>query len=235
MIAWVAGATGYTGREVVRVLIERGAEVHAHVRPDSPRRAEWAERLGALGAVVEVTPWTDAEQAAALRRVRPTEVYALLGTTQARARAAARAGAPPADYAAVDVGLTLCLLGAAVAAGSQPRFIYLSALGSGPGARGAYMQARAEVEAAVRASGLPFTIARPSFITGPDRDEARPAERAAAAVSDAALGVLGRLGARRLRDRYRSNDAASLARALVRLAADPGAAGAIVLAEDLHG
>lgn len=234
-VAWVAGATGYTGHEVVRALSARGVRVHAHVRPDSSRLAEWTERFTALGAEVEATPWTDDDQAQALARVRPTMVFALLGTTQKRARAAARAGAPAADYAAVDVGLTLTLLRAALAAGTRPRFVYLSSLGVGPDGRGAYLQARWKVEEALRASGLPFTIARPSFITGPDRDESRPAERIASIVGDAALGALALVGAHRLRDRYRSNTAQGLAAALVRLAADPAAEGKVVLAEDLHG
>ena len=234
-IAWVAGAPGYTGHEVVRALRERGVSVHAHVRPDSSRLAEWSDRFTALGAQVEATPWTDDDQIAALARVRPTMVFALLGTTQRRARAAAQAGAPAADYAAVDVGLTLMLLRAALAAGTRPRFVYLSSLGVGPDARGAYLQARWQVEEALRASGLPFTIARPSFITGPDREESRPAERIASIVGDAALGALALVGARRLHARYRSNTAQGLARALVRLAADPAAEGKVVLAEDLHG
>ena len=38
-IAFVAGATGYTGREVVRLLAERGVRTLAHVRPDSSSSA----------------------------------------------------------------------------------------------------------------------------------------------------------------------------------------------------
>jgi len=233
-IAWVAGATGYTGHQLVRQLSERGVPVHAHVRPDSPKLAEWTQRLSAHGALVETTPWTDADQAAALARVRPTLVFALLGTTQKRARAAARAGAPPADYTAVDVGLTLTLLRAALAAGTSPRFVYLSSLGVGPDARGAYLQARWQVERAIHASGLPFTIARPSFISGPDREESRPAERLAARLADAAFGALAQLGARRIPARYGSITAHQLAAALLRLALDPAAEGAVVHAEDLR-
>ena len=51
-IAFVAGATGYTGREVVRVLLERGVRTVAHVRPDSPHVDEWRSRFEAQGAAV---------------------------------------------------------------------------------------------------------------------------------------------------------------------------------------
>jgi hypothetical protein len=72
--------------------------------------------------------------------------------------------------------------------------------------------------ASMRARGLP--IARPSFITGPDRDESRPLERVSAAVNDVMLATLSSPGASRLRDRYRSTDNTILAAALVRLAPD---------------
>lgn len=68
--------------------------------------------------------------------------------------------AAPADYERVDVGLTLMLLEAALAAGNRPRFVYLSAAGvRGLHDGNAYIRARRRVEAAVQASGLPFTIA----------------------------------------------------------------------------
>lgn len=216
VVAWVAGATGYTGRAVVARLRALGAKVHAHVRPDSSQRDHWRTVFEGQGAQVELTPWEPGALQAALRACAPTLVFSLLGTTQARARAAVRAGGAPSDYEAVDVGLSLQLLEAVKGLPVRPRFVYLSSAGAGPGARGAYLQARARVEAAVMASGVPYTVARPSFITGSDRDESRPGERIGAVVSDAALGVLGLLGARRLAARYKSTTNTALAAALVR-------------------
>ncbi|MCB9706393.1 MAG: NAD(P)H-binding protein [Myxococcales bacterium] len=233
-VAWIAGATGYTGNALVRLACAAGLRVHAHVRPDSPRLAEHRARFEAEGAIVETTPWEPAALAEALARVQPTQVYALLGTTQSRARAAAAAGEAPADYAAVDVGLTLMLHDACVAAGIRPRFVYLSALGAGPSALGAYMQARWQVEARLHAGALPFTIARPSFISGPDREERRVGERIGARVGDALLGVVGALGGRRVQARYGSLSADQLARALLRLAADPEAEGGTFEADRLR-
>jgi len=42
-VAWIAGATGYTGREVVRHASLSGQAVYAHIRPDSPSaQGQWA-------------------------------------------------------------------------------------------------------------------------------------------------------------------------------------------------
>ena len=231
--AFVAGATGYTGREVVGALRARGVRTAAHVRPDSARLREWQARLGAMGAEVDATPWDEAAMTETLRRVRPDVVFALLGTTRRRGTQASAAGRNE-TYESVDYGLTHVLLRAVVASGLRPRFVYLSSMGVREGTRNAYLAARAKLEKELRASGLPFTIARPSFISGPDRDEPRPLERIAARATDAALGVVGALGGRGVADRWRSTTGTTLAAALVRLAEDPGAAGRIVEAEGLR-
>ncbi|ABS25910.1 SDR family oxidoreductase [Anaeromyxobacter sp. Fw109-5] len=231
--AFVAGATGYTGREVVRALRAAGIATVAHVRPDSPRLEEWRARFGALGAQVDATPWDAAAMATTLARVRPTMVFALLGTTRRRGREAARRGRSE-SYASVDHGLTRLLLDAALTSGGRPRFVYLSAAGVREGTPSAYLAARARLERELSGSGLPYTIARPSFVTGPDREERRPLERTAAVAADAVLGIAARLGARRLAARWRSITAAELAAALVRLALDPAAERRVVGADALR-
>lgn len=230
--AFVAGATGYTGREVVRALVERGVMTVAHVRPDAPRLEEWRARFAADGAMVDETPWDDEAMAATFTRLRPTHVFALLGTTRARSRAEARSAAE--GYERVDYGLTALLLRAAVAGGSAPRFVYLSAAGVRGGSRNPYIAVRWRMERELAASGLPYVIARPSIITGHDRDESRPAERIAATLIDALGAVAGALGATRFRDRYRSTTSATLARALVRLALDPTTTDGVVESELLR-
>src|SRR3954471_13568122 len=87
-LAFVAGATGYTGREVVRALRARGLRVIAHVRPDSARLGEWRGRFAAMEVEVDATPWNDDAMAATMERLQPDVVFALLGTTKARAREA---------------------------------------------------------------------------------------------------------------------------------------------------
>lgn len=235
--AFVAGATGYVGRALVRLLAERGARVTAHVRPDSPQLAEWRARFAAMGATVDATPWDEDAMTATLAALRPAAVFALLGTTRRRAReTAARGGSE--SYETVDYGLTALLLRATQRAaretGTTPRFVYLSSVGADATSRNPYVAVRGRIEAELRTSGLPWTVARPSFITGPDRDESRPAERIGAAVVDAALVIPGLLGARRLRDRWRSMTADELAGALGRLAADAWATGRVVEGEGLR-
>ncbi|MCA9649976.1 MAG: NAD(P)H-binding protein [Myxococcales bacterium] len=231
-IAFVAGATGYTGRAVVDELRRRSLRTVAHVRPDSPRLAQWRERWVPQEAEVDTTPWESAALELTLRKLGPTVVFALLGTTRRRAQQEGRGAV--AAYEAVDYGMTMMLRAAAEACGHRPRFVYLSSAGVREGTRNPYLAVRVRVERALRDGDLPFTIARPSFITGPDRDEWRAGERIGAGVADAALGLAGLVGGRRFRDRYRSIDNVALARGLVRVALDPAQAGAVVEADQLR-
>lgn len=228
--AFVAGATGYTGQALVHELRHRGIPTVAHVRPDSQRLADWRQRFEAMGAVVDITPWDERALTAALQRIGPHVVFALLGTTRARMRSA-RGGD---SYESVDYGLTAMLLHAVRRAAPGARFVYLSSAGVGPAARGEYLRVRWRLEQELRASGVAWTIARPSFITGADRRESRPLERVGARISDGVLGVAGALGARRLRDRYASLSAAALARGLADHAFARDSAGLVLGADALR-
>lgn len=221
-VAFVAGATGYTGRAVVAALRGAGCTVHAHVRPDSSSLERWRGEFGALGAKVDTTPWDAAALAERLAELRPGAVFALLGTT--RQRGAKDGG----TYETVDFGLTAMLLEAVQKADLRPRFVYLSATGVRPGGRpGSYMEVRWRFEQALMRSGVPYTIARPAIITGPDREGSRPMERLGASVGDGLLGLVGALGGRGLEARFRSTTAGRLGAALSRLAFDPAAANTI--------
>lgn len=227
-IGFVVGATGLTGRHVVETLVARGHGAIAHVRPDSPRLAEWRSRFEASGAEVDATPWDEAAMRATLEARRPRWVFGCLGTTRARAREAARAGrdASAESYDAVDVALTEMAIRASKAAGVE-RFVYLSSIGAGEGgAQNAYLAARTRVERTLRESGVPYTIVRPSFILG-ERDQKRAGEGVFGAIADAGLGVIGALGGRAMRDRYRSIRGEDLARAMVVLAEDGAWAGRV--------
>lgn len=229
--AFVAGATGYTGRGVVSALCARGVATLAHVRPDSAQLETFSDEARALGAEVCTSPWQPEALRDALTAARVSHVFALLGTTKKRGREARTQGRVE-DYESIDLGLTLMLLKAAAASGQRPMFVYLSSAGVSPTARGAYYRARAEAERAVRDSGLPWLIVRPSFITGPDRQDRRPLERVAASVADAALGLGRVLGLRKFADRYQSMSGPALGQAIVEEALE-GAPGRVVHREDL--
>ncbi|MEM9069890.1 MAG: NAD(P)H-binding protein [Myxococcota bacterium] len=211
MTAFVAGATGLTGREVVRQLCERGVSTIAHVRPDSSSRERWTTRFQELGATVSIAAWTADAMEEALADA--TLVYALLGTTRKRGKAAKREGKNE-TYETIDYGLSKLLLDAAQ--GGRPRFVYLSSMGVSATTTNAYLAVRHRLETDLQQSGLPWAVARPSFIDG-DRDETRPGEAVGIVVADGALALVGALGGRRLRERYRSQTNVELARALVEI------------------
>lgn len=233
---FVAGATGYTGREVTRLCAEGGHRTVAHVRPDSPSLEAWRGRFEAMGAEVDATAWADGPMAETLTRLQPDVVFALLGTTRARGRAAARRGAEASSqsYEAVDYGLTAMLLRAAVSAGSRPRFVYLSSLGTRAGVRNHYLAVRWKTEEAVRASGLPYTLARPSFISGPDRDDGRVGERVGASLAHAAMSALALLDGGHTQRKFGPHGNTDLAAGLIRCAFDPEFEGRVAEAADLR-
>ncbi len=231
--AFVAGATGYTGREVVRLLVEAGIQTIAHVRPDSPRRAHWEESFGALGATVDSTPWDEDAMAARFQTIQPMCVFGLLGTTQKRGRVARKEGREE-TYESVDYGLTALLIRAAQALERPPRFIYLSALGVSAKAGTAYAKARWKTEELLRQSDLPHVIARPGFIPGTDRDDSRTGEYIGAKTLDGVLALVGVLGGKRTQQRYQSISNIKLARALVTAALDEASPNRVLASHDLQ-
>ncbi len=217
MTAFVLGATGLVGREVVRQLGARGARPHAHVRPDSRDLERWRAELTTMGAEIDTTPWDTGALATRFRALSPAQLYIVIGTTRARAK---RDSVDGDIYERIDYGLTKLAVDAAVGGGRSPRLVYLSSVGADASSTSAYLRARGKAEAAVIASGLPWMIARPSFILG-DRDDRRPGEKIGAAAADGLLRVAGLFGAKTVRERYRSTHADVLASALIRLGEAP--------------
>ena len=210
----VFGATGYTGQSVVTLARQRKLETHAHLRPDSPSAERLLPHFEALDVKTHRVQWTPRSIAELIRSVEPTHVFSLLGTTKKKA-----AAHDNADYAAVDVGMTLMVVDAVAAMPKPARLVYLSSYGVNAKARGAYLKARWAVESRIRDQSRGplknWVIAQPSLITGPDRKEARPGERIAATVVDNLLGVLGHLGGASLRERYASMTGRELAAGLL--------------------
>lgn len=232
MRAFVAGATGYTGREVVRELHARNVAAVAHVRPDSRQLKQWRARFRDV-AEVDTTRWELSAMRETFTRLQPTHVFALLGTTRSRTRAAQQQGAND-SYETVDYGLSAMLLEALQQAGVNAKFIYLSSLGVTGKTKNPYLAVRWRMENELKRSGLPYVIARPAFITGSDREEFRMMERALGMTTDVLLDVASVVGLRRLRDRFHSLSGQQLARGLVSAALDTKVTNVTLDAADLR-
>ncbi len=150
----VTGAAGFVGRHLCRALVEAGHEVIGLSREIPPARQAVPNVVYVSGDV------TDARTITPDKFAGCDAVFHLVGIIQE----------PRGQtFEAVHVEGTKNVLAAAKAAGAgNNRFVYLSALGSDANAEARYSRTKAQAEELVRASGLPFTIFRPSIILGPD-------------------------------------------------------------------
>lgn len=152
--AFVAGATGYTGR----ALMELFASEKSDWKPRPHARA--AGKLAVDDTVVcdprDVKALTDGMRGC-------DAVVQLIGTVRAKFA--------EGDYEDIDYGTTVALGEAAKAAG-VPRLLLLSSVGAGK-PRGRYLQVKRKTEEWVEKSGLEYTIVRPSFIVGQGRRTAQ--------------------------------------------------------------
>lgn len=143
----LVGATGTIGRATAAALLGRGHEVVCVVRPGPPGRTEPPP-----GAAIRVVDPSDL--AALMRDVFAGERFDALVSCMA-----SRTGAP-ADAWAVDHGAHLTLLEAARQAGVT-HFVLLSAICVQRPLL-AFQQAKLAFEAALTASGLRYSIVRPT-------------------------------------------------------------------------
>jgi len=147
-IAFVAGATGYTGK----ALLQEFARVKTDWKPRPHARS-----AGKLADAVVCDPRDVAGLTAGMRGC--DAVVQLIGTVRARFA--------EGDYEDIDYGTTVAL-GTAAKAAKVPRLLLLSSVGAGT-ARGRYLKVKRKTEQWVERSGLEYTIVRPSFIVGPGR------------------------------------------------------------------
>lgn len=147
---FVTGATGYVGRALIPALLARGHRVRALSRAASLARVP-------AGAEVVVGDALEASSFGAAIAPADTLVH-LVGTPHP-------SPAKAASFRAVDRVSALAALEAARAAGVR-HFVYVSVAQPAPVMQ-AYIEVRREVEARLRASGIPATIVRPWYVLGP--------------------------------------------------------------------
>jgi len=149
----VAGGHGQIGRRLLRLLAERGDEAVGLVR--NPAHVADLEALGAEGVVADLEG--DADVAAAIE-----------GADAVVFAAGAGPGSGAGRKRSMDLGGAVKLIDAARAAGVS-RYLMISAMGtSDPTAGGPmqpYLEAKAEADAALRDSGLDWTILKPGRLT----------------------------------------------------------------------
>lgn len=141
----VTGGTGFVGQAVVAELMSNGYRVRVLSRSRPLAGVEWVQ-----GDV------TDPE---AVRR-------AVTGCRRVIHLVAIRREWRERTFSAVTAGGARHVVQAAVEAGVE-HLVHMSALGLTERPDTGYMKAKAAAETVVKASGLPFTIFRPSFILGP--------------------------------------------------------------------
>lgn len=154
----VAGGTGFIGSAVVRHLLARGREVCVMTAHPERARAR-VERLGVRMVV------GDLRDPASLERA----VAGAESVVQATAFPNYPMERPRRGYTFEEFEArgTRRLVEAARRAGAR-KFVYASGVGAAPEARRSWFRAKWEGEQAVRASGVPFAVIRPSWVYGPE-------------------------------------------------------------------
>jgi uncharacterized protein YbjT (DUF2867 family) len=144
--AFVAGATGYTGRALLHEIQKSEWKARPHARS-----------AGKVEGAIVCDPRDVAKLTESMRGC--DAVVQLIGTV--------RANFAEGDYEAIDYGTTVALCAAAKPAG-VPRILLLSSVGAGK-PRGSYLTWKRKTEQVVEQSGLEHTIVRPSVIGGEGR------------------------------------------------------------------
>lgn len=148
---FVTGGTGYMGQRVIPALLTRGHRVRALVREGS---------RGKLPAGCEPVFGNALDETTFASRVAPADTFLqLVGVAHP-------SPAKAAEFRAVDLVSVRASAKAAAAAGVS-HFVYVSVAQPAPVMK-AYVQVRAQGEAAIRLAGLNATFVRPWYVLGPD-------------------------------------------------------------------
>ncbi|MGA7983851.1 MAG: NAD(P)H-binding protein [Burkholderiales bacterium] len=189
--ALLVGATGLIGSCLLRRLLDVSAYRSVTV---------WARRPLALHGPGLRTETFDFEDIRS-HKVEAEDVFCCIGTTMKHARTREVFRRVDHDYPVA--------LAKAAARGGAKRLLVISALGADPRSHVFYNRVKGEMEADVRAAGVPRTIfLRPTLLRG-QRDEFRLGERIGLAVGDLLGPILGK---------YRPIDAEVVAMAMIKAA-----------------
>ncbi len=149
----ITGGTGFVGTEVIEAVVQAGHDVRALVRPGSEKKLPPGIELEiASGDVTDPAGLAEAAAgvAAAIHLVGVIREFPRRGIT----------------FEKLHLEATINVIAALKEAGVK-RYLHLSALGARPDSASPYHRTKAAAEAEVRASGLKWTIFRPSLIFGP--------------------------------------------------------------------
>jgi uncharacterized protein YbjT (DUF2867 family) len=147
---FITGGTGYVGRPLTTLLLERGHEVRALVRPGSEKKLPTGCQP-VFGNALDGNSYAG--------QIRPADTFVqLVGVAHPTPSKAA-------EFRDVDLVSGKGGVEAARASNVQ-HFIYVSVAHPAPVMK-AYIQVRSECEAMIRQSGMNATILRPWYVLGP--------------------------------------------------------------------
>ena len=146
----ITGGTGYIGRRLIPILVERGFHVRAIVRGGSESKIP----SGAQFVIGDVR-----DRASIASHLLPNAIVVqLVGTPKPSPSKAA-------EFEAVDYRSAHECLEASKAVGVR-HFVYVSVAQPAPIMR-AYVDVRRRIEEEIAASGIPHTVVRPWYVLGP--------------------------------------------------------------------
>jgi nucleoside-diphosphate-sugar epimerase len=156
VVVVIAGGHGKIGRQLGQLLVERGDRARGLIR--NPDHGGELQAIGVEPAVCDL----ERDDAALIRHIEDTDAVVFA------------AGAGPGSGAerkwTMDRDGAVRLIDACRQAGVR-RYVIISAMGAKPGAPrpdgvfGVYLEAKAQADAALGASGLDYTIVRPGGLT----------------------------------------------------------------------
>ena len=147
---FITGGTGYVGRPLITLLLERGYDVRALVRPGSEKKLpDGCQPI--FGDALDGSSYAG--------QIKPADTFVqLVGVAHP-------SPAKAAEFRQIDLASGKGAVEAARAAAVQ-HFIYISVAQPAPVMKD-YIKVRSECEAMIRQSGMNATILRPWYVLGP--------------------------------------------------------------------